>query len=157
MCIRDRVRTVPRKDVGFIEREVPDVNSENGFKVVKHYALGDLMPHVYGESTTEFEAAVRRSAARQMTEQLGFKTLTGAVQVDWCAYFPPGKSNTKKMKRDKVAGVIAHTSKPDKDNIEKLLCDAINQLAYLDDCQINFGTSAKIYSCLLYTSDAADE
>ena len=144
---RPLARTIPRnRDVPFIEKEIPDVNDETGFKMVKHYALRHVMPHMYGESTTEFEAAVRRSAQRQAIEQETFKIFTGPVRVDWCAYFPPVNSNTKKIKADKVKGVVPHTHKPDKDNIEKLLCDAINEVAYIDDRQIIFGTGAKIFS-----------
>lgn len=143
---RPLVRTIPRKGAPFIEKEISDVNSETGFKMVKHYALKFLMPHMYGESTTEYEAAIRKEARRQAIEQTEFRIFKGAVKVDWCAYFSPVNSDSRRIKADKVKGLIAHTQKPDKDNIEKLICDAINQLAYLDDKQINFGTGAKIFS-----------
>ena len=41
---------------------------------------------------------------------------------------------------------IPHTSKPDLDNLAKLILDALNGLAYTDDSQISFLQVSKIYS-----------
>lgn len=144
---RPLMRTIPRsKDVDFMEREIPDPSSDDGFKIAKYYQLTDVRPSAYGETTTKYEAAVRREIERQYRAQTEFRTIRGAVTVDWCAYFQPVKSNPKRVQRAKIAGEIMHVSRPDKDNIEKLIFDAMDTLAYLEDCQINFGTGAKMFS-----------
>ena len=66
--------------------------------------------------------------------------------MDWCAYYEPPLSGGSKERMRRVMGEVAYLKKPDKDNIEKLLKDALNTLAYTDDVQVIFGTGAKIYS-----------
>ena len=52
------------------------------------------------------------------------------------AYFEPAKSTTKKNRAKMLAGEILPTKKPDIDNVAKVVCDALNGLAYRDDTQI---------------------
>jgi len=144
---RPLMRTIPRaKDVDYMEKEIPDPSGEYGFKMAKFYQLRDLRPSAYGETTTKYEEALRQEIKRQYKEQKEFTTIRGAVTVDWCAYFQPVKSDPRRIQRSKIAGEIMHTQRPDKDNIEKLICDAMDTLAYVEDCQINFGTGAKMFS-----------
>lgn len=144
---RPLFRTVPRaKDVPYFVHEVPDVNSDNGSRNLKHYALRDLRPMAYGSTTKDFEEVIKQQAEAQIMGDKNFQILRRAVCVDWCAYYQPPMSGTKKERLAKVMGEIAYLKKPDKDNIEKLLKDALNTLAYMDDVQVVFGTGAKIYS-----------
>jgi len=143
---RPKFRSAPRKGVSYIEKELPDPKNPGEMKIAKHYALRDIRPHAYGESTTEFEAAIRLETERQIYEAKEFKIIKGSVRVDWCAYYQPVMSERSAIRASKVSGVVPFLKKPDKDNIEKLLCDAIDGLAYMDDAQIVFGTGAKIYS-----------
>lgn len=49
-----------------------------------------------------------------------------------------------KWKRDAArTGVVLPTGKPDPDNVAKLVCDALNGIAYLDDAQIVAMTIAR--------------
>lgn len=154
---RPQFRSVPRRDAPYIEREIdpetgaivardPDFPHRPVGKLVRHYALKNVRPMAYGESTTKHEAQVRELIVREVGRTQGFNTLSGPVAVDWCAYFPPLMSDTRKKAAAKVRGLVSHVKKPDKDNIEKLILDAMSEVVFLDDCQINFGTSAKIYS-----------
>ena len=42
--------------------------------------------------------------------------------------------------------MIYATKKPDWDNIAKVICDALNGIAWVDDSQIVSGTVAKYYA-----------
>lgn len=52
------------------------------------------------------------------------------------AYYSIPKSASKKKRELMLAGKIRPTKKPDVDNIEKIVADALNQFAYKDDSQI---------------------
>lgn len=45
-----------------------------------------------------------------------------------------------------LMGSIAHTCKPDRDNLEKAALDALNGIVWADDSQITCGNSVKFYS-----------
>lgn len=155
---RPMFRSVPRSDAPYIEREIDpetgaiiyrdEENPENvqRGKMVRHYALKNIRPMAYGESTTEHEAKIRDMVITQIARAETFNTLSGPVRLDWVAYFPPLMSDSRKKTEAKVRGLVSHIKKPDKDNIEKLITDAMNEVAYFDDCQVNIGTGAKIYS-----------
>lgn len=52
------------------------------------------------------------------------------------ALFEIPKSFTKKQRADIENGLLFPTKKPDADNIAKVVCDALNGVAYTDDTQI---------------------
>lgn len=52
------------------------------------------------------------------------------------ALFEIPKSFTKKQRADIENGLLYPTKKPDADNIAKVVCDALNDVAYKDDTQI---------------------
>ena len=62
------------------------------------------------------------------------------------AFFPIPKSTTKKKMAEIIAGRILPTVKPDRDNIGKLVSDALNGTAYADDKDIVIGCEAKKYT-----------
>lgn len=66
----------------------------------------------------------------------GHVPLEGSVEMDLLIYFPIIKSASKKRQADMLAGVELPTKKPDSKNILGLVEDALNGLAYVDDCQI---------------------
>ncbi|XVG95837.1 RusA family crossover junction endodeoxyribonuclease [Eubacteriales bacterium KG125] len=51
-------------------------------------------------------------------------------------YFEIPKSTTKKNRALMESGELFPTKKPDADNIAKVICDALNGIAYKDDTQI---------------------
>jgi Holliday junction resolvase RusA-like endonuclease len=86
--------------------------------------------HVYTpQKTRDYERHIRDSWA----EQCPHVPLTGAVRVQVIAYFPWAKSWTKAKKQAAADGVIFPTGRPDADNILKIVCDALNGLAWVDD------------------------
>ena len=56
------------------------------------------------------------------------------------------KSASKKDKEKMLSGHIKPTKKPDADNIVKIICDALNGVAYKDDTQIIELECRKFYS-----------
>lgn len=68
------------------------------------------------------------------------------VRVKITAYFGIPKSASKKRRAVMMAGGIVPTKKPDFDNIQKIICDALNGVAYHDDSQIVKADIEKVYS-----------
>ena len=62
------------------------------------------------------------------------------------AYYPIPASASKKKQRLMEAGVIRPTTKPDNDNILKIVADSLNQIAYKDDAQVVDAQIRKFYS-----------
>lgn len=62
------------------------------------------------------------------------------------ANYPIPKSTTKKIYAEILEGKIKPTKKPDADNIAKVVCDALNGIAYRDDTQITYLTISKHYT-----------
>lgn len=55
------------------------------------------------------------------------------------------KSESKKNKAKMLNGEIKPTKKPDADNIVKIICDALNGIAYKDDTQVVDLEIKKVY------------
>ena len=69
-----------------------------------------------------------------------------AVKVEiWAGYSMP-KSASKKKQHEMRLNIIHPLKKPDCDNIAKIICDALNGIAYHDDSQIYNLTVRKFYS-----------
>jgi Holliday junction resolvase RusA-like endonuclease len=76
----------------------------------------------------------------------GMQPLTVPLYVVIRAYFEPPKSASKSRREDMLTGKIRPTVTPDWDNIGKIICDALNGLAYEDDRQIVGATVIKAYA-----------
>lgn len=72
--------------------------------------------------------------------------LTGQIKAEIKAFYPIPKSTSKKQRQAMLDGIVRPTKKPDWDNIGKIICDAINSLAYKDDSAIVSGKVDKFYS-----------
>lgn len=59
-----------------------------------------------------------------------------ALRIKIIAYFKIAKSTSKKRKQLMLDDNIKCTKKPDVDNIQKIVLDALNKVAYLDDTQV---------------------
>lgn len=94
--------------------------------------------------TVAFERAVRGIAAPHFTAPLH-----GPVKVAIWATFAPPKSWPKK----KTAANLntPHIQRPDLDNVAKAICDALNGLAYEDDCQVASIEARKVWGPLART------
>lgn len=70
----------------------------------------------------------------------------GEIEINVKAYFKIPKSESKKRKKAMEMQEIRPTKKPDGDNILKIICDALNNIAYHDDSHIVKATVEKLYS-----------
>lgn len=77
-----------------------------------------------------------------------FKPIETKVKVEMVAYFSIPKSTSKKREAEMLAGNISPTKKPDIDNITKIILDAMNKFAYLDDTQVTQCTVIKKYAAI---------
>jgi Holliday junction resolvase RusA-like endonuclease len=95
------------------------------------------------DKTVRYEELTRiryRAAAR------GFKFADDAqVGIQITARYPIPKSKSKRVKAAMLAGQIRPAKKPDCDNIVKIVCDALNGIAYRDDAQIVLAQVEKEY------------
>jgi Holliday junction resolvase RusA-like endonuclease len=73
-------------------------------------------------------------------------TLILPVMADIKAYYPIPKSTPKYKMAAMLNGIARPMKKPDFDNIGKIICDALNGLAYPDDSHIVDGRVQKFYS-----------
>ena len=68
------------------------------------------------------------------------------VSVDIVYYKTPPKNWTKKKLKEALSGDLRPTSKPDNDNVEKCIFDALNKIFYSDDAQIVENSTKKFYA-----------
>lgn len=76
--------------------------------------------------------------------------LSGALRITICAAFLVPKSKSKKEK-ECLLDKKYQTSRPDLDNIVKLVLDALNEIAYADDKCICDIRAFKVYDTMEYT------
>lgn len=100
------------------------------------------------ERTRNFESEVRRVAAPLMR---GLSPFTGAVEVSVLFIFKVPKSWPPARRRAALEGIVRPVARPDLDNIEKSIFDALNKLVHSDDAILAdkhvakfFGTSDRI-------------
>lgn len=94
------------------------------------------------KETVNYETLVRQIFITQHFE----RQLTGAIEAEITAYFPIPMSASKKKREQMISGEIRPTTKPDWDNIGKIICDSLNNLAYHDDAYIVECTVKKFYA-----------
>jgi Holliday junction resolvase RusA-like endonuclease len=94
------------------------------------------------EASRSYEEAVRLTAWREMRGRELFK---GAVHVEMRFQFAPPASWSEKKRLAAIAGEIAHTSKPDCDNLIKSWLDSMNRIVFADDASVTRVTASKRY------------
>jgi len=92
-------------------------------------------------------AAEREIALAFLASRVG-KTrglMTGTIALTIEAIFKVPKGWNKADRAAALAGEMEYTGKPDRDNIEKLVMDALNGVAWVDDAQVNRGGVVRRY------------
>lgn len=82
----------------------------------------------------------------QIKSQFREDPIKTPLAVDLIFFMPIPKSTSGIKKRQMGNGIIAHTKKPDIDNLQKFILDCLNKLAFEDDSQIVEIRAKKIYS-----------
>lgn len=99
---------------------------------IKNPITGERKPH----PIAAFKATVRQAFEKAHSGA----PLQGPLRVNVIAIFPRPKSmlwKTRPMPRE------PHTIKPDRDNLDKAVLDALKSLAWVDDCQVCAGEIQK--------------
>lgn len=92
--------------------------------------------HVYTpNSTTQYEQQVRAAYQAAAGDRKGFFN-DEPVSVVINVFYDIPKSTPKKKLPQILRSELLPTKKPDTDNIAKIICDALNGIAYKDDAQI---------------------
>ena len=102
----------------------------------------DKMRSVTPQQTRSYEDLIRWSYAVAGGKYLGEKLIKVAIE----AFYPIPKSWSKKKRSAAHCGKIRPTTKPDTDNIIKVVLDALNGVAYYDDKQVVSVACKKFYA-----------
>lgn len=97
---------------------------------------------VYTPATT---SSYEQSLAWQAKAAFKGEPIAGPIAVRVIASMPIPKSWPKARQFEARTGLLAHTTKPDADNILKML-DALNGVVWIDDAQIAMATIEKRYA-----------
>lgn len=92
----------------------------------------DKMRSVTPEKTKSYEDLIRWSYRAAGGKYMG----DSLMRVDIQAFYPIPKSWSKKKRAAVMKDEIRPTTKPDCDNIIKVVLDALNGVAYYDDKQV---------------------
>jgi Holliday junction resolvase RusA-like endonuclease len=85
------------------------------------------------EKTVAYESLIKAQYASAYPDA---EPLQGEISMDVMAWFDIPKSASKAQHERMRCRNINPTKKPDADNIAKVICDALNGIAYRDDTQI---------------------
>lgn len=112
--------------------------------------------HTY---TPEKTAAYEKAAALAYKRRYYGESFEKGVPLEMRirAYCKVPQSASKAKKADMLSGRIRPTKTPDADNIAKIICDALNGVAYHDDAQIVRIAVEKYYSAAGYVEVALKE
>ena len=103
--------------------------------------------HTYTpRDTRQYEHEVAEAYYRVLPQDAEeVKPIEGPVAVEITAYFGIPRSKSKKERLRIIRENVRPTKKPDIDNIEKIICDALNGIAYRDDSQVTDSYVRKRY------------
>ena len=93
--------------------------------------------------TKTYETDVALVAKKAMGDQEPLET---PIVVAIYIRLPIPASYSKKRKKDCLEGIERPLKKPDADNVAKAVTDAMNGIAYVDDCQIVSMHITKVYA-----------
>src|SRR5690606_4329523 len=119
---RARTATLPDKATGGVKM----VRGKNG-------KMRPLLIHHTPEKTRTYEGMIRTQAIMVMGAR---KPIEGPVAIDLWAVYPIPKSWPRRKRELALLGKILPTVKPDLDNIEKAVKDALNGVVWTDDAQV---------------------
>lgn len=113
------------------------------FRIIRPKGGGAAFASVYTDSETlEFERGIAQAGAAAWRKPPLDEALTVFVE----AFLPIAPSWSQRKQAQAVAGDVVPTSKPDGDNIQKCVGDALNKIVWVDDSQIVMWQCLKLYS-----------
>lgn len=99
-----------------------------------------------GHHYTPAHTVAYENLVKTMAAPLLAKPHEGAVAVHIAAHYGMPKSMSKGKRQLATVGLARPMKKPDADNVAKIVCDALNKIAYVDDSQVVSLTVEKWYS-----------
>lgn len=96
--------------------------------------------------TADYEELVRLAYLKEASTE-NFIDREKPVSVSIVAYYGIPKSTSKSRALRMVNGELLPLKKPDADNVAKIICDALNGLAWHDDAQVVDLAVHKVYAC----------
>lgn len=107
------------------------------------FARGGAFTRVYTDAKTmAYEDQVKFYGSTAMN---GRQPIEGPVVLEVVATFEIPKSMPKKRAAEATAGKVRPTTKPDADNLLKIVADGLNKIAFRDDTQVVRAVVLKIY------------
>lgn len=94
------------------------------------------------KNTMQYEKQIYTEYKRKY----GNQKINGATEISITAYFHVPKSYRREQKQGCLNGSYLPTKKPDSDNIAKVVLDALNGVAYIDDKDVVKLTVTKEYT-----------
>lgn len=101
--------------------------------------------HEYDPATSKNQKAFIKLLALNAMKKQGWLKTNLPIKMYIKAFKPILKSMSKKDKEKAKQGFLRPTTKPDIDNIQKLIQDALNDICYDDDKQIISCLTEKYY------------
>ena len=95
--------------------------------------------------TVAYEGLIALAGEQVMA---GRAPLEGPVAIAAIATFAVPKSWSKRAREAALAGFVAHTGRPDLDNIAKAIGDGLNGIAWADDSQVARLSMTKRYGAV---------
>lgn len=134
----------------YVKFSVP--GSPRGKGRPKFARRGKFIKTYTDKETASYENLVKMKAADAMEigkDEFGSRykpLLNGAVKVRIRIFVLVPKSYSKKQRSLALEGMVRPTTKPDIDNVIKIIFDAINGVVWLDDKQVVDCRTTKFYS-----------
>lgn len=121
-----------------------------GNPIAKQRARTCRLPNGFTRSYTPSETMHAEATVQEVVQQLlrtgQAQRLEGALEVELVFFRALPKSVSKRKREAMLAGALRPVTKPDWDNLGKLITDALNELLYLDDAAITDAIVRKRYS-----------
>lgn len=95
--------------------------------------------HGYAQALKPKEDVIYENLVKIMFQQSkpnNYSLFNKPIKMNIEAYFAIPKSFSKVKQSQALEGKLLPLTKPDADNIAKIICDALNDVAYKDDTQI---------------------
>lgn len=105
---------------------------------------GPYVRAVTPKKTANYETLVRMEYEAQCSGR--FFPKETALGMEIVIHKAPPASTSKRKQGDMLYGNIRPGKKPDWDNVGKIVCDALNGVAFHDDAQIVNARVTKVYS-----------
>lgn len=105
---------------------------------------GEYMQRYSPARTVNYETLIKLEYHTQCEDYMF--DANAALGMRIMAYKPIPKGTSKRKRVQMLDNHIRPTKKPDWDNVGKIVCDALNKVAFYDDSQIVDGSVIKCYS-----------